>query len=334
MRQVKWGVVGCSDIVSKRAGAAIVDQGNSVLEAFLSRDIGRARAFADRFGAEAAYDHLDPFLSHEGLDIVYVATEVDRHEEATIAAAAAGKHVLVEKPMALTAASCRRMIEAARANGVHLAVAYYVRFFEKSRAMRRLIADGGLGQIVRANIRVMGYYNPDANNPQAWRVGPGGGGNQLADIGSHRLDLLSYFIGRPVAVFGLTDRLTMDYAAADTETALVRYENGAHVTVLANANTPAPGGSTTLEIYGTEGSLLTDPWGSDPVQVIGADLPAILTSAPTNAHFPMIDDFATAIAEGRAPRFSGVDGMWATAVIEGVYESSRTGRIVEIPPVP
>ncbi len=232
------------------------------------------------------------------------------------------------------------MIAAAERNGVRLAVAYYARFFEKSAAMQRVIAGGALGKVVRATIEQLSYYNPDPADPKYWRAAGRGGGNVLADVGSHRIDQLVYWLGRPVRVAGLADRLSMPYEAADTETALVQFEGGAHATVLANANVPRgirrtagpgnPAGQTSIEIYGTEGALLTDPWSDEPVQVVGTDLPPIQCTRPENAHAPMIDDFATALADGRASRFSGVDGMWATAVIHGAYESARTGRWVEI----
>ena len=191
MKTVGWGVIGCSDIVERRAGAAIAGQENSHLVAFHSRTKARAEAFAGRFGADAAYDDLEDLLSDRRIDVVYVATEVDRHADLTIAAVEAGKHVLVEKPMALDAQQCRSMIDAAERNGVRLSVAYYVRFFEKPEVMKELIDQGALGQIVRANVRVMYLYDPAPDNPKYWRVTARGGGNVLADVGSHRLDLLT-----------------------------------------------------------------------------------------------------------------------------------------------
>jgi len=330
MNIVGWGVIGCSDIVERRAGAAIVEQQNSRLIAFLSRHKERATAFARKFRVESAYDDLQSFLQDERIDIVYVATEIERHAELTIAAADAGKHVLVEKPMALDTEQCLSMIEAANKNKVKLSVAYYARFFEKAQVMKKIIEEGKLGKVVRANIRVIDYYNPSPSDPQSWRITAKAGGNRLADIGSHRLDMLSYFLGRPVKVCGFFDRLSMNYEAADTETALAQFENGAHVTVLANANVPNPGGGTSIEIYGTKGSLLTDPWSEEPVTILGSDMEPISVSRPNNAHFPMIDDFARAISAGKSPRFSGIDGMWATAVIHGVYESAHTGKIIPV----
>ncbi len=331
MNSVGWGVIGCSDIVKRRAGAAIVEQENSRLLAFLSRNKERASTFAKEFGAERACVDLQSFLQDDRIDIVYVATEVERHADLAIAAANAGKHVLVEKPMALNTEQCLSMIETAEKNGVKLSVAYYARFFEKAQVMKRVIEEGRLGKVVRANIRVIGYYNPPPSHPHFWRVTAKAGGNRLADVGSHRLDMLSYFFGRPIKVCGFVDKLSMSYEAADTETALVQFENMAHVTVLANANVPRADNSTSIEIYGTQGTLLTDAWSEEAVKVLGSDMEPIPVSHPHNAHFPMIDDFARAIAEGHIPRFSGIDGMWATAVIQGAYESARTGKIVSIP---
>jgi predicted dehydrogenase len=341
--QVGWGVIGCSDIVERRAGEAIRQQGSSRLVAFHSRDLARAEAFATTFGAPTAYDDLDRLLGDERIDAVYIATEVDRHAPLTIAAAEAGKHILVEKPMALTGAECEEMIDAAARHGVRLAVAYYARFFQKAAVIHDLIAGGGLGRVVRATVTQIGYQNPDPADPKYWRVTGRGGGNILADVGSHRIDLLTFWLGPPRRVAGLADRLALTYPAPDTETALVQFAGGAHATVLANANVPRgarptagpgnPAGQTSIELYGTAGALFTDPWSDDPVEVVGATAgapPAVRCTRPQNAHGPLIDDFAEAIAGGRAPRFSGQDGAWATAVIDGARQSAASGRFVDI----
>ncbi len=343
---VGWGVVGCSNIVERRAADAIQQQGNSRLVAFHSRDPERAEAFAARFGAETAYDELERLLGDPRIDVVYVATEVDRHAELAIAAAEAGKHVLVEKPMALNVRECRAMIAAAQLAGVHLEVAYYARFLDKAVAMKRVIDEGRLGTVVRATVTQLGTVRHDPASPRYWRVSGQGGGNMLADVGSHRMDMLVYWLGRPARVAGLADRLSMPYPAPDTETALVQLESGAHVTVLASANVPRnvfptagpgnPHGASSIAVYGTEGALLTDPWSEAPFEVVGtgggasAAMAPIECALPVNLHGPIMDDFATAIAAGRAPRFSGVDGLWATAVVDGALESARTGQFVQI----
>lgn len=329
--ELGWAVIGCSDIVRKRGAPALRTQTHSRLVAICSRDRDRAQAFSEEFDAEYGTDDLDQVLSDDRIEAVYVATEVDRHSELALAALYAGKHVLVEKPMALNVTEARTMIEAARASGVHLSVAYYARFFEKSRIMKQVIEKGWLGEIVRAVVRTIGFYDPVPSDPKYWRVTERGGGNTLADLGSHRLDLLCHFLGRPTEVLGLADRLTMRYAACDTETALIRFESGAHVVAMANANVRHPGAlPTSIEIYGTEGSLLTDPWNGEPVTVVGCDHTPIPVTQPQNAHFPLIDDFASSLVGGGKPQFDGADGLWATALIAGAYESSRTGKAVAI----
>ena len=330
MASIGWGVIGCSDIVEKRGAAAIREQTNSELVAFHSRDKERAEAFAARFEAKGAYDDVESLLADGRIDAVYIANEVDRHAELTIAAANAGKHVLVEKPMALNTKQCLAMIDAAKRNGVRLSVAYYARFFHKAQVMKQVMEAGALGEIVRGTIRLMRHFDPSPSDPKYWRVMARAGGNILADIGSHRLDLFVYFLGRPRRVCGFVDRLTMTYEGADTETGLVQFENGAHVTVLASANTPASDRSTTMEIFGTRGALLMDPWSESPVEVLGSDMAPIPIQPYSNSHVPVVDDFVRAIVQGSAPRFSGVDGMWATTVIEGIYDSAATGKAVSV----
>src|SRR5688500_7403146 len=332
-RAVGWGVMGCSDIVERRAADAIRAQGSSQLIAFHSRDLARAQAFAARYEAPAAYDDVDALLTDDRIDVVYVATEVDRHAELTIAACEAGKHVLVEKPMAVTPAECRAMIDAAHRHNVRLAVAYYARFFEKAAAMKRVIDEGHLGKVARATITQLAHTNPDPSHPKYWRVTGRGGGNILADVGSHRLDLLVYWLGAPKRVAGLADTLSMSYVAPDTETTLVQLASGAHVTVLASANMPrgirptaGPGsgeGGTSIELYGTDAALLTDPWSDAPVTLAGpqaAGFPPIQCVRPSNAHAPLVDDFVQAVVEGRPPRFAALEGLYTTAIIHGTAE--------------
>src|SRR5688572_24824841 len=343
-RTINWAVVGCSDIVERRAADAILQQPQSTILAFHSRSVGRAQEFAMRYGAAVATDDLGAAIGDERVDVVYVATEVDRHAEQTIAACEAGKHVLVEKPMALTADECRAMIEAAAANNVKLAVAYYVRFFDKAAAMKRVIDEGHLGQVVRATITQLSHTVFDPASPRSWRFKGRGGGNLLADVGSHRLDLLAYWLGRPARVAGLTGTLSMPYSAPDTETTLVQFASSAHATVLCSANLPRgirpmagpsdPRGDSSIELYGTAGALLTDPWSDAPIQLLGphaSSFQPITCLRPTNAHVPVIDDFARSILEERPPRFPAVEALWTTAVIHATAESSQASRFVDVP---
>ena len=147
----------------------------------------------------------------------------------------------------------------------------------------------------------------------------------------------------PGRVAGLADTLSMPYPAPDTETTLVQFESGAHATVLASANMPrgirptagpsSGEGQTSIELFGTKAALLTDPWSDAPIQLHGPDAATfqpVHCTRPTNAHSPLIDDFAQSILERRPPRFPAQDALYTTAIIHATAQSSQTGRFVEI----
>jgi predicted dehydrogenase len=127
---IRWGIIGAGDIARKQTARAIGVAQNSRLLAVMRRDLSAARAFAAEFGAPRAYDRVEALLADPEIDAVYIATPVHAHAEQTLAAARAGKHVLVEKPMALSTAECRAMVAACRAAGVRLMVCYWT--FDKA----------------------------------------------------------------------------------------------------------------------------------------------------------------------------------------------------------
>jgi len=324
-----WGILGCGDITEKRVAPAIVAQEESRLVAFCSRDGARARAFAERFGAPRAYDDEAALLADPEVRAVYVATEHDRHVAPTVAAAAAGKHVLCEKPMALDAAGCRAMIDACRAAGVFLSVAYYRRYYPKVRRMKALLEEGAIGEPVHAGICLGGRLDPARIRPGDWRLqAERSGGGALADTGSHRLDLLCYLLGEPERVAGLIDRTELPVTAPDLESLLIRMKNGTHVV---SRHTLRAGGPDQWELYGTRGALIATPMdGEELVIRIGGDTRVEQWPRPRNVHFPLIDEFARRVARGLPPEFDGAAGMQATRIIAAAQESARSGRVIVI----
>ena len=145
-----WGVLGCGDITDKRGAPAIVAQADSRLVTFHSRTAALAEDFARRHGAPRWTTDRAELLADPEVTAVYVATEHHRHCEDVLAAAEAGKHVLCEKPMANSVAECRRMIDACRASGVALQVAYYRRYYPRMVRMRELLQAGAIGWRLRS----------------------------------------------------------------------------------------------------------------------------------------------------------------------------------------
>ncbi len=323
-----WGIVGCSDIVRKRAAAAILAQPDSHIAAFYSHSQQLADEHAQKFGGRG-YAKLDELLADDAVSIVYVASPVERHAEETIAAAEAGKHVLVEKPMALTAQECDAMLAAASKQNVNCAVAYYSRWLPKVRRMKQLLNERALGNVVRAHVAQLSQFDPADDDPKIWRVQGRAGGGALADVGSHRLDLLQYLLGEPAAVWAACDNLTQSqWQSPDSETVFVRYACGAHLTLVCNWNTPH--GQAAWELHGTRGSIVNDPWSALPLSVAGReDIEVFHSNYPDNAHLGVVNDFARAVIEHRPPEFPAEQGAWATRIIAAAQQSAKTGQVMK-----
>ncbi len=328
MSGLKWGIVGCGSIAENVVAPAMVADEHSVVVAFYSHDLKRAEQMRDGFGAQAAYDDLGALLSDERIEAVYVASPSYRHCEEAVAAAEAGKHVLCEKPMALSTSDCRRMIAAARRNDVHLAVAYQRRFWPKAVKMKELIRDGAIGRPVSARVRVGRYSDPAPEDPRHWRVEPAkSGGGSLQDTGSHRLDVMCYLLGEPQLVAGMASTLTMEYEVPDTETLICQFANGTQLVCEASWNVDLL--LYEFEVRGSEGTLMGTPFDAGAKLVLDryGETEEFDTPGPEgNRHQALIEGFSEAITEGYAPAFDGHDGMLATGIIAAAYRSWETGR--------
>ncbi|HCU35921.1 MAG TPA: hypothetical protein DGT21_10850 [Armatimonadetes bacterium] len=327
MAPLRWGIVGCGDIAHKSVAPILAADRNSELVAFFSHSMQRAEYMRETFGATQACDSLEALLGNERIEAVYIASPVHRHCPETLAALAAGKHVICEKPMALSAAECARMVDAAVEHDVHLRVAYYRRFWPKSRMMKRLISEGAIGRPLSARIRLASRFDPERDDPKYWRVGLAtGGGGALQDVGSHRIDIMCFLLGRPRRVVGAAATLSMSYEAPDTETLICEFDSGVQMVCETCWNIPQA--VDEFEVRGTDGTLLATPFDG-PSLVLDRyterevfDTP----SPPTLRHQGMLEDFSEAVSEGRAPGFSALDGLLTTAIIDAAYRSNASGR--------
>ncbi|MEM7464336.1 MAG: Gfo/Idh/MocA family oxidoreductase [Pseudomonadota bacterium] len=175
----KWGVLSTAKIGREQVLPAIQDADNGVLTAVGSRDLSRARALADRFGAPHAFESYEALLESDDVDGVYIPLPTSQHAEWAIRAADAGKHVLVEKPLTLNADDIQPVIEARDRNGVIVSEAFMVTYHPQWLKIRELIGDGAIGRIRHVQ-GAFSYYNRDPSNMRN-QVDLGGGG--LPDIG-------------------------------------------------------------------------------------------------------------------------------------------------------
>jgi predicted dehydrogenase len=316
---IRWGLLGCGDIATKRVADAMLADPRSTLQAACRRDGAALEQFAARFQVPHTTTVAEDLIARDDVQAVYIATPVDLHCEQTLAAAQAGKHVLVEKPMALDVEQCRQMIEACDAAGVQLGVAYYRRFYPAVRRVAELLREGVLGRPLSI-LATTG--NPLRFPSDDWRVVRSrGGGGPLMDIGSHRLDLFLMLLGAPRRVRAACGE-SPDYESEQTATLLVEYPQGCHGVLqcyFGTRDTP-----DRLEVIGTEGRVTIEDLNAGRLQVVTAAGSGDEDHPPEeNVHAPLVRDFSEAVITGRVPRVTGQIGLATNRVIADAYRDSR-----------
>ena len=312
---IRWGLLGCGDIANKRVADAILRDEKSELVAACRRDENQLRSFSDAFSIPHVTTSADELIGRTDLDAIYIATPVDLHCPQTIAAAESGKHVLVEKPMAISADQCKQMIDACDRAGVTLGVAYYRRFYPMVLRMAQLLKQGVIGRPLSI-LATTG--NPNRFPPGDWRVDLSrGGGGPLMDIGSHRLDLFRMLLG---PINGVQSNLiaSPDYEAEQVATLLTDFESGAQGVLqcyFGAAETP-----DRLEIIGDKGRLSTEVLNGAELLIATAESRSIEAHPPhQNLHAPLIADFSQAVEQNRSPAVTGPEAMATNEVIAKAY---------------
>ena len=274
-----------------------------------------ARAFAERYGIGRVTTDWHALAADPAVDAAIVATPNALHAPQTVALLRAGKHVLVEKPMATSVAECDAMIEAAREGGASLMVAHCWRFHEEVQALRRRIAAGELGEVVKTR----GYGAHAGWGPTSWFTDPElAGGGALVDMGVHAIDTARFLLGDPApervcAAIG-TRYAAGRYSVDDDGVLLISWSNGTNSLVECGWWQPHIGGlEADTEVYGTNGYDRIWPAEATPDNDHGAQA----------MYSAQVGEFLDAVAEGRGPRPSGEDGRIVMQVVERAYASAR-----------
>ncbi len=318
-RVIGWGLIGCGDISRKRVAPALRDIPDCELVAVNRAQTGLAAEFAREFGARRWYAEWRELLTDAEVEAVYIATPVDLHEVQTIAAAEAGKHVLCEKPMAMDAAACDRMIAACRANGVKLGIAYYRHFYPVIRRMKEIIGSGEVGEPVLAQINAFEMFNPPPGGDRYWLLEPErSGGGPMMDFGCHRIEVLTNLLGPIAETLSLHASVSYDRPVEDTSLATFRFASGSTATL---AVTHAAWESRdTLHVYGSRGSLHVPVLNRGELIVRTRSGERSEQHPPhANIHLPSIVDFNGAIREDRHPAVDGDLGREVARIEDAIY---------------
>ena len=285
----------------------------------------RARSLAEAQGAKWVTDYRD-VLADDSIQAVYIALPHHLHEGATIAAAEAGKHILLEKPMANSLKEADRMLSAQKRAGVKLMLGFTHRFHSELETAKRLIDAGELGQLslvidfMTTGGRIPGWF---------WQVEEAGGG-VLHVNGAHSFDRMRWLLGTEIVeVFAYVDTHDARKTVDDCAVVAIRFANGALGTTVHNWVTDAAVPfKCDLDIHGTAGAIRIDTW--EALEFSNAHHTWVQRRKRDDMFRKEISEFVSAILEDREPCVSGEDGWRSLACVMAAYESARTGKPVSV----
>ena len=301
-----------------------------------------ARKRAKEWGADIWLTDYKELLKMEEIDAVDICLPHHLHARVAIAALEAGKHVLLEKPIATTLADADEILSVARRAGVKFMIAENVRFIPAHRLMKKLIDEGLVGRIFLARSHQGGSEIRRLMDPQNWKGTPDKcGGGVLIDSGVHRIDLFRWILGDVKAVYAWIAKqvVKLENKCEDNALLLLKFKNQA-IGELDTSWTIVSPWNETVEIYGTKGTILVDLSRGLPLALYSEEMgnywhhPRIEHS-PTNwgedSIRKEVQHFVDCILKDEEPEVKGEDGRTALEVALAAYESARTGKIVELP---
>lgn len=345
---VGFGIVGCG-MIAKFHARAIADVRGAKLVACQSRRLEAAEQFGNAFQCRP-YSELADMLADPEVDVITICTPSGAHLEPAVAAAKAGKHVVVEKPLEITLKRCDKIIEACEQAGVTLSTIFPSRFHESSRLMKKAVEQGKFGTMTLGDAYVKWFRSQEYYDSGAWRgTWELDGGGALMNQAIHSVDLLTWLMGPVVEISAKTATLAHDrIQVEDVATAALRFENGALGTI--EATTAAfPGMLKKIELHGSTGSAVMveeDITVWDFAKMTAADkklLEKMQGQTKTgggaadpaaighHGHAAQFKEILKAINEGRPAAIDGREGRRAVEIILGIYKSAETGKTVELP---
>jgi UDP-N-acetyl-2-amino-2-deoxyglucuronate dehydrogenase len=334
--KMRFAVIGAGVIAPSHA-KAIVGNSQAELVGITDVEVEKAGKIATDFSIPHVYQDYQQLLKREDIDVVTVAVPSGYHAEVVIAAAQAGKHVLCEKPLDITADNMTRMIDACRKANVKLGCVFQRRVTEASIVAKKAIEAGRLGKLVLGDAYQKSYRSPQYYKSAGWRgTWAIDGGGALMNQGVHGIDLIQWLMGDVESVFAYSSALVREIEVEDTAVAVVKYKNGAFG-VIQGTTSVYPGQETRFELHGEKGTIIFDDTGfkqwkfADGEEETPKVEPRVSAkndpSAITNdGHFILVDDLIQAIREDRDPLVSGEEGRKAVDLILAIYESARSRK--------
>jgi predicted dehydrogenase len=345
---IGFGIIGAG-MISRFHAKALAEVRGAKLVACADSAPGRAESLAKEFNCKA-YESVDAMLADDAVEAVTVATPSGAHMEPAVAAAKAGKHVIVEKPLEITLKKCDKIIEACEKAGVKLSAIFPSRFHDSAKLIKSAVEQQRFGRITLGDAYVKWYRTQQYYDSGAWRgTWALDGGGALMNQAVHTVDLLAWFMGPVAEVQAYTATLAHErIEVEDVAVATLRFESGALGTL--EATTAAfPGYLKRIELHGSEGSAVMEEediraW--DFMKKSRSDAAVqrqMATSKSTgggaadpaaighHGHAMQLQDFVDAIRKDRTPAIDGHEGRRSVEIILAIYQSAKTGKKVTLP---
>ena len=327
---MKWGLIGASTIASEHVIGAIRTNGHEICSV-LSSDEARGADYAGRHGVSKSTTDLNVLLSQPEIDAVYISTTNQKHYPQAMAAIAAGKHVLCEKPLAMTLDEAVEMVRAAEAKGVTFATNHHLRNGGSHLAIRDLITAGRLGRILSVRVFHAVHLPPHL---QGWRISDAAaGGGVIPDIVVHDADTVRFYLDEdPTEVVGRSAVSGLGQGVEDSVMSIWSMPSGAMVQTHESFTHPFAGSG--VEVHGTEGSIFgrgimtQRPVGE--VVLVDASGRKEVSFGDHDLYVRSVSLFAEAAAGRGRPAADGVDGVKSLAVALAVREAAQLGQSVSV----
>ncbi len=346
-KKIRWGVIGAGGIADRRAIPGMMLCNNAELVAVMEINDELAEKCRAKWGCPKAYTSEAALLADPDIDAVYIATPVVFHAKQAMTAADAGKHILIEKPLALTADEGKQVVDYCQNKGVKIAAGLMMRFGSYIQAMKQAVANGKIGRPISGYAQFTSWYPDMSGN---WRQSKKtGGGGCLMDMGVHCIDLFQYVLNSRVKeVAAFHDTLSFQYEIEDSSTVILRMENGCQCVVQTNFNVPDDAAKWRFELFGDQGRLL----GQNIIgQIDGGDMDSIFlgkqgaynaqqdsnqavgTSLEVefgNMYTREFESFSNSLLTGAPIEVPASDAVQVQCVMEAAYRAANNGTVEKL----
>jgi len=323
---MRWGLIGASTIASQWVIGAIREQPGASVDYVVSSSRARGPAYADEHNIPSSGTSVDDCVGDPNIDAVYISTTNEKHFAQAMAAIDAGKHVLCEKPLAMSLGEAAEMVRKAQTAGVIFATNHHLRCSGSHRAIRALVEAGEIGTPLSLRIH-HAVHLPESL--QGWRIdNKGAGGGVVLDLVVHDADVTRFLLGEdPQTVMASATASGMGQGVEDSSMVLMQMPSGAMVMTHESFTHPFAGSG--LELHGTKGSVFArDVMTQQPVGEVELVTKAgrkTVTFDATNLYVTALREFYAAVAGQGGPAADGPDGVKSLAVALAALQSAETG---------